>query len=215
MDQPDKVPWSRSSSARSPMSMLVWRCGDHPTWGAKKLLKVVATRQPTGTLPARSTVRPISGSRGTHHSAAGERPSGRPAAVGDAPGDPMLGQQPGEFGRASPHSPVTLARKHPEQTLLSLPLVDIVEPAQGLRHAHEPIGRSEARTDRVATTRSTAPGCPQVTHVPGRSHRACAWPARTRCRGAGRARREARCRCSCSGGGTAVGAPRGGRRCSR
>ena len=48
-----------------------------------------------------------------------------------------------------------------------------------------------------------------------RAHRACAWPARTRCRGAGRARREARCRCSCSGGGTAVGAPRGGRRCSR
>jgi transposase InsO family protein len=28
----------------------------HPTWGAKKLLKVVATRQPTWTLPARSTV---------------------------------------------------------------------------------------------------------------------------------------------------------------
>ena len=27
----------------------------HPTWGAKKLLKVVATRQPTWTLPARST----------------------------------------------------------------------------------------------------------------------------------------------------------------
>lgn len=28
----------------------------HPTWGAKKLLKVVSTRQPTWTLPARSTV---------------------------------------------------------------------------------------------------------------------------------------------------------------
>jgi len=28
----------------------------HPTWGAKKLLKIVATRQPTWTLPARSTV---------------------------------------------------------------------------------------------------------------------------------------------------------------
>jgi putative transposase len=28
----------------------------HPSWGAKKLLKVVATRQPTWTLPARSTV---------------------------------------------------------------------------------------------------------------------------------------------------------------
>ena len=28
----------------------------HPTWGAKKLIKVVATRQPTWTLPARSTV---------------------------------------------------------------------------------------------------------------------------------------------------------------
>ena len=30
--------------------------GRHPTWGAKKLLKIVATRQPTWTLPARSTV---------------------------------------------------------------------------------------------------------------------------------------------------------------
>ena len=28
----------------------------HPTWGAKKLLKIVATRQPMWTLPARSTV---------------------------------------------------------------------------------------------------------------------------------------------------------------
>jgi len=28
----------------------------HPSWGAKKLLKVVSTRQPTWTLPARSTV---------------------------------------------------------------------------------------------------------------------------------------------------------------
>ena len=28
----------------------------HPTWGAKKLLKIVATRQPTWALPARSTV---------------------------------------------------------------------------------------------------------------------------------------------------------------
>lgn len=28
----------------------------HPTWGAKKLLKMVATRQPTWRLPARSTV---------------------------------------------------------------------------------------------------------------------------------------------------------------
>ena len=28
----------------------------HPTWGAKKLLKVLATRQPTWTFPARSTV---------------------------------------------------------------------------------------------------------------------------------------------------------------
>ena len=28
----------------------------HPTWGAKKLLKIVARRQPTWTLPARSTV---------------------------------------------------------------------------------------------------------------------------------------------------------------
>ena len=28
----------------------------HPTWGAKKLLKVVATQQPTWLLPARSTV---------------------------------------------------------------------------------------------------------------------------------------------------------------
>ena len=28
----------------------------HPSWGAKKLLKVVATREPTWTLPARSTV---------------------------------------------------------------------------------------------------------------------------------------------------------------
>ena len=28
----------------------------HPTWGAKKLLKIVATRHPTWTLPARSTV---------------------------------------------------------------------------------------------------------------------------------------------------------------
>jgi putative transposase len=28
----------------------------HPTWGAKKLLKIVSTRQPTWTLPARSTV---------------------------------------------------------------------------------------------------------------------------------------------------------------
>jgi putative transposase len=28
----------------------------HPTWGAKKLLKVVATRHPTWVLPARSTV---------------------------------------------------------------------------------------------------------------------------------------------------------------
>ena len=28
----------------------------HPTWGAKKLLKIVATRQPTWPLPARSTV---------------------------------------------------------------------------------------------------------------------------------------------------------------
>lgn len=28
----------------------------HPTWGAKKLLKVVSTREPTWTLPARSTV---------------------------------------------------------------------------------------------------------------------------------------------------------------
>jgi transposase InsO family protein len=28
----------------------------HPTWGAKKLLKIVATRQPTWILPARSTV---------------------------------------------------------------------------------------------------------------------------------------------------------------
>ena len=29
--------------------------GRHPTWGAKKLLKVLATRQPTWILPARST----------------------------------------------------------------------------------------------------------------------------------------------------------------
>ena len=28
----------------------------HPTWGAKKLLKIVATRHPTWVLPARSTV---------------------------------------------------------------------------------------------------------------------------------------------------------------
>ena len=28
----------------------------HPTWGAKKLVKVVSTREPTGPLPARSTV---------------------------------------------------------------------------------------------------------------------------------------------------------------
>lgn len=28
----------------------------HPSWGVKKLLRVVATRQPTWTLPARSTV---------------------------------------------------------------------------------------------------------------------------------------------------------------
>ncbi len=33
------------------------RCGQHhPTWGAKKLLKVVATQQPTWLLPARSAV---------------------------------------------------------------------------------------------------------------------------------------------------------------
>ena len=30
--------------------------GHHPTWGAKKLLKVLSTRQPTWILPARSTV---------------------------------------------------------------------------------------------------------------------------------------------------------------
>jgi putative transposase len=30
--------------------------GHHPTWGAKKLLKMVARRQPLWTLPARSTV---------------------------------------------------------------------------------------------------------------------------------------------------------------
>ena len=76
--------------------------------------------------------------------AAGERPSGRPAAVGDAPGDPMLGQQPGELGARQPGH---LGQKTSEQTLLSLPLVDIVEPAQGL--LDEPIGRSSSRHDQV------------------------------------------------------------------
>ena len=63
-----------------------------------------------------------------------------------APGDPMLGQQPGELGARQPGH---LGQKTSEQTLLSLPLVDIVEPAQGL--LDEPIGRSSS-----ATTRSTS-----------------------------------------------------------
>ena len=53
--------------------------------------------------------------------AAGARPSGRPAAVGDAPGDPLLGQQPGELGARQPGH---LGQKTSKQTLLSLPLVD-------------------------------------------------------------------------------------------
>jgi transposase InsO family protein len=36
----------------------------HPSWGAKKLLKVVATREPTWTLPARSTVCDLLGRAG-------------------------------------------------------------------------------------------------------------------------------------------------------
>lgn len=36
----------------------------HPTWGAKKLLKIVATRQPTWSLPARSTVCDLLGRAG-------------------------------------------------------------------------------------------------------------------------------------------------------
>lgn len=42
----------------------------HPTWGAKKLLKVVAKRQPAWTLPARRTGLRSLGSRGPHHGAA-------------------------------------------------------------------------------------------------------------------------------------------------
>ena len=41
---------------RTPIAALLEVRRHHPTWGAKKLLKVVATRQPTWTLPARSTV---------------------------------------------------------------------------------------------------------------------------------------------------------------
>ena len=52
----------------------------HPTWGAKKLLKVVATRQPTWTLPARSTVCDLLDSRGTHHSARAASGAGTPGA---------------------------------------------------------------------------------------------------------------------------------------
>ena len=43
--------------------------------------------------------------------------------------------------------PGHLGQKTSEQTLLSLPLVDIVEPAQGL--LDEPIGRSSSRHDQV------------------------------------------------------------------
>ena len=55
----------------------------HPTWGAKKLLKVVATRQPTWTLPARSTVCDLLGSRGTHHSARAASGAGTPGPAAD------------------------------------------------------------------------------------------------------------------------------------
>ncbi len=38
------------------VAALVELRGHHPTWGAKKLRKILATREPTWTLPARSTV---------------------------------------------------------------------------------------------------------------------------------------------------------------
>ena len=55
----------------------------HPTWGAKKLLKVVATRQPH--LDASSPehgLRPV-GSRGTHHSARAASGAGTPGPAAD------------------------------------------------------------------------------------------------------------------------------------
>ena len=58
----------------------------HPTWGAKKLLKIVATRHPTWTLPARS--RSATGSRRSHHgvaAAAGARTPGSAADPDDGP----------------------------------------------------------------------------------------------------------------------------------
>ena len=61
--------------------------------------------------------------------------AGCAAAVGDPPGGPVLSHEPGELGaRQAGH----LGQQAPEQTLLSLPLVDIVEPCQGA--LDEPVG---------------------------------------------------------------------------
>jgi putative transposase len=55
----------------------------HPTWGAKKLLKIVATQQPTWTLPARSTVCDLL-------DRAGVIPTARRRTVPAHPGRPLV-----------------------------------------------------------------------------------------------------------------------------
>ena len=55
----------------------------HPTWGAKKLLKVLSTRQPTGIRPARSTV-------GDQLDRAGRITASRRRPVPAHPGRPLI-----------------------------------------------------------------------------------------------------------------------------
>jgi len=56
IDQSRRPAHSPQATSAPIIAALLTLRGRHPTWGAKKLLKVLSTRQPTWILPARSTV---------------------------------------------------------------------------------------------------------------------------------------------------------------
>jgi putative transposase len=56
IDQSRRPAHSPQATSVTIVAALLELRGHHPTWGAKKLLKVLSTRQPTWMLPARSTV---------------------------------------------------------------------------------------------------------------------------------------------------------------